>query len=121
PELFKLNDEKELTAVAGVPPDHFSKTGQLWGNPVYNWKELKATQYKWWIHRMDHSLKLFNVARIDHFRGFIAYWDVPAGEKTAINGQWVKAPADDFFNVLLKKFPDIPVIAEDLGVITPDV
>jgi len=121
PKIFKLDDEKALTALAGVPPDYFSKTGQLWGNPVYNWKELKATNYKWWIQRLDHSLKLFDLARIDHFRGFIAYWEVPAGEKTAINGQWVKVPTDDFFNVIFKKFSNLPVIAEDLGMITPDV
>lgn len=121
PDLFKLDSEGKPTAVAGVPPDYFSKTGQLWGNPVYRWDALEASRYRWWVARMAHSLSLFDTVRIDHFRGFVAYWEVPAGEATAVNGRWVEAPAMDFLEVLSARFPDLPVIAEDLGVITPDV
>ena len=121
PEIFKLDEEKRPYVVAGVPPDYFSKTGQLWGNPVYRWETLKSTGYAWWIHRAEHQMKLFDLVRLDHFRGLVGYWEVPAGESTAINGRWVEAPAEDFFGVLLKRFPYLPVIAEDLGFITPDV
>ncbi|MFB0562436.1 MAG: 4-alpha-glucanotransferase [Candidatus Lokiarchaeia archaeon] len=121
PEIFKLNEEKRPSFVAGVPPDYFSETGQLWGNPVYRWNILKENGYSWWIKRMEHNFKLFNLVRLDHFRGFAKYWEVPAGEKTAINGQWVQGPAEDFFNTILKHFLNLPIIAEDLGVITPDV
>jgi 4-alpha-glucanotransferase len=121
PTIFKLNAERQPEAVAGVPPDYFSATGQLWGNPVYQWDTLKQRGFDWWIQRMGHTLNLFDVVRIDHFRGLVAYWEVPAGEKTAIHGQWVEAPAYDFFDALRSQFPSLPVIAEDLGVITPDV
>ncbi len=121
PELFKLDDRKKPYVAAGVPPDYFSATGQLWGNPLYRWEEMKANGYTWWIQRIAHNLKLFDLVRIDHFRGLVAYWEVPATEKTAINGQWVEAPAMDFFNQLAKRFPHCPIIAEDLGTITPDV
>lgn len=121
PELFKLDDHKRPYAVAGVPPDYFSKTGQLWGNPVYRWDVLKQRGYDWWIKRVAHNLKLFDFVRMDHFRGFIAYWEVPAEEKTAINGTWVEAPARDFFTQLTRKIPSLPIIAEDLGIITPEV
>ena len=121
PGIFKLGKDKKPTHVAGVPPDYFSVTGQLWGNPVYRWEALKKENYGWWFGRFAHNLILFDVIRIDHFRGFVAYWEVPASEKTAVKGKWVKAPADDFFSKLLKRFPNIPVIAEDLGVITDDV
>lgn len=121
PEIFKLDHKKRPYAVAGVPPDYFSETGQLWGNPVYRWEVLQERGYNWWVRRMEHTLRLFDVVRMDHFRGFIAYWEIPAGEKTAINGRWVEAPAEDFFNALLKRFSCLPIIAEDLGVITPDV
>lgn len=121
PEIFKLDNEKRPYAVAGVPPDYFSETGQLWGNPVYRWNVLQQRRYDWWIQRMEHTLNLFDVLRIDHFRGFVAYWEIPAGEKTAINGRWVEVPVEDFFNALLKRFSYLPIIAEDLGVITPDV
>jgi 4-alpha-glucanotransferase len=121
PEIFKLDENKRLVAMAGVPPDYFSATGQLWGNPVYQWDKLKERRYGWWVRRMGHMLRLFDVVRIDHFRGLVAYWEVPAGEQTAVNGKWVKAPAADFFNTLFRRFPSLPVIAEDLGVITPDV
>lgn len=121
PQIFKLNEEKKPAFVAGVPPDYFSKTGQLWGNPVYDWKVLKETRYGWWIQRMEHVLKLFDIVRIDHFRGLVAYWEVPAGEKTAVNGKWVEVKAEDFFNMLFKHFFNLPIIAEDLGLITPGV
>lgn len=121
PEIFKLDDEKRPTAIGGVPPDYFSKTGQRWGNPVYNWQELKATNYRWWIHRLAHHLNLFNLVRLDHFRGLVAYWEIPADQPTAVNGRWVETPIEDFLKTLLKQFPCLPVIAEDLGIITPDV
>jgi 4-alpha-glucanotransferase len=121
PEIFKLDENKRPIAVAGVPPDYFSATGQLWGNPVYQWDWLRERGYGWWLQRVAHMLRLFDVVRIDHFRGLIAYWEVPAGEQTAVNGKWVKAPALDFFHALFKRFPAAPLIAEDLGVITPDV
>lgn len=121
PELFKLDHDKRPYAVAGVPPDYFSETGQLWGNPIYRWDVLKERGYDWWIQRMKHNFKFFDLVRIDHFRGFVAYWEVPANEKTAKNGKWVEAPAEDFFKVLLEKFPAAPLIAEDLGIITPEV
>lgn len=121
PEFFKLDDSKKPDVVAGVPPDYFSATGQLWGNPVYRWEEMKASGYSWWIQRIAHNLKLFDLVRIDHFRGLVAYWEVSAMEKTAVNGKWVEAPAMDFLNQLAKRFPHCPIIAEDLGIITPDV
>ncbi len=121
PHLFKLNHDKSPMFVAGVPPDYFSSTGQLWGNPVYDWKRLQEYHYTWWVKRMEHNLKLFDMIRLDHFRGFVGYWEVPAGETTAINGEWVDAPAADFFNTLLRHFPYLPIIAEDLGIITADV
>jgi len=121
PELFKLDRRKKPYAVAGVPPDYFSDTGQLWGNPLYRWDVLKERKYDWWIRRIEHNLNLFDLVRIDHFRGFIGYWEIPAAESTAINGRWVKGPAEDFFNRLKKRFHPLPIIAEDLGVITPDV
>ncbi len=121
PEIFKLDREKRPIFVAGAPPGYFSSTGQLWGHAVYKWDVLKETQYSWWVERIEHNLKLFHKFRLDHFRGFVAYWEVPAAEKTAINGRWVKVPVKDFFNTLFKHFPDLPLIAEDIGVITPDV
>ncbi len=121
PELFKLDEEKRPQAIAGVPPDYFSETGQLWGNPVYRWDVLKENRYDWWIKRIRRNLKLFDLLRIDHFRGLVAYWEVPAGETTAIHGKWIEAPVEDFFQTILKKFPYAPLIAEDLGTITPDV
>jgi 4-alpha-glucanotransferase len=121
PEIFKLDKKRMPTVIAGVPPDYFSKTGQLWGNPVYRWQVLRKTGYSWWIKRIEHNLKFFDVMRLDHFRGFVAYWEVPAEEKTAVNGRWKKAPAKDFFRRLKNRFPSLPIIAEDLGLITPDV
>ena len=121
PSIFKLDEEMNLKYLAGVPPDYFSQTGQLWGNPVYDWEVMKQNGYKWWMQRIEHNLKIFDKVRIDHFRGFVDFWQVPAGENTAINGQWQKAPAMDFFNTLLKKYPNAPIIAEDLGIITDEV
>ncbi len=121
PTLFKLDENKKPYVVAGVPPDYFSKTGQLWGNPVYDWDVMQQRSYTWWVERIGHTLHMVDIVRIDHFRGLVAYWEVPAGEDTAINGSWVDVPVDDFFNTLLKRFPLLPVIAEDLGLITPDV
>ncbi|MBI5740891.1 MAG: 4-alpha-glucanotransferase [Nitrospirae bacterium] len=121
PEIFSLDDEKKPAFVSGVPPDYFSATGQLWGHPVYHWDVLKKTGYAWWMKRIEHNLRLFHFFRIDHFRGFAGYWEVPAAEKTAINGKWVKAPAEDFFKTTMKHFPHISIVAEDLGIITDDV
>lgn len=119
--IFKLDENRQPTHIAGVPPDYFSQTGQLWGNPVYRWDVLKEQGYAWWIERIDHNFRMYHRIRIDHFRGFVGYWEVPASEETAINGKWVKAPAEDFFNTILQKNPRLPIIAEDLGVITDDV
>ncbi|HEY3304986.1 MAG TPA: 4-alpha-glucanotransferase [Candidatus Binatia bacterium] len=121
PHLFKLDKAKRPTVVAGVPPDYFSATGQLWGNPVYRWDALKETNYAWWFKRLRHNLACFDRVRLDHFRGFVAYWEVPAGERTAKNGRWVKAASDDFFAGLVLQFHGLPFFVEDLGLITPDV
>ncbi len=120
-ELFQLDSEANPTSVAGVPPDYFSATGQLWGNPLYNWAKLKATKYKWWMDRMTSIFELVDVVRLDHFRGFMAYWSVPAEETTAVNGKWVKGPGAEFFKAVKRKFKELPIIAEDLGEITEDV
>lgn len=120
PEIFKLDGNKKPLTVAGVPPDYFSKTGQLWGNPIYRWDVLKKDGYAWWLGRLGHNLQLFDMLRIDHFRGLVAYWEVRAGKKTAVEGEWVRVP-EDFFNAIFRHFPNLPVIAEDLGFITPDV
>lgn len=120
-EIFKLDEKGRPFAVAGVPPDYFSETGQLWGNPVYRWDVLEQRKYDWWIKKISHKLDLTDKVRIDHFRGLVAYWEVPGGETTAINGRWITVPVTDFMNQLLKRFPHLPVIAEDLGTITPDV
>lgn len=120
-EIFKLDENKRPVAVAGVPPDYFSKTGQLWGNPVYDWHTLTERRYDWWIQRLEHMFRLYDMVRIDHFRGLIAYWEVPAGHRTAVDGTWVEVPFDDFFTTMKDHFDDLPVIAEDLGTITEDV
>jgi 4-alpha-glucanotransferase len=121
PGLFKLDAGMRPAAVAGVPPDYFSATGQLWGNPVYDWDRARATGYEWWLRRVGHNLALFDAVRIDHFRGLVAYWEVAAGEKTALNGRWVEAPADDFFGRLRERVGAPALVAEDLGIITDDV
>jgi 4-alpha-glucanotransferase len=118
---FKLDANGRTEMAAGVPPDYFSQTGQLWGNPVYCWDTMRQNSYQWWISRIRHNLSHFDIIRLDHFRGFVAYWEVPATEKTAVNGKWVEAPAMEFFNELINRFSSISIIAEDLGIITPDV
>jgi 4-alpha-glucanotransferase len=121
PEIFKLDRNKRPTCVSGVPPDLFSKTGQLWGNPIYNWRVLKNTNYGWWFERLGHNLSMLDRVRIDHFRGFFGFWQVPAGDKTAKNGKWVRGPGKKFFDIIFKHFPKQAIIAEDLGHITNDV
>lgn len=121
PNLFKLTRDKRPRAVAGVPPDYFSETGQLWGNPVYDWKQLEATRFGWWVRRMKHNLLLFDFVRIDHFRGFVAYWEIPASHKTAMHGKWVQVPHEGFFRELFRQIPFAAIFAEDLGYITADV
>lgn len=121
PELFYLNDQGSPTVVSGVPPDYFSATGQLWGNPIYRWDVLAANGYQWWIERFRASLALFDVVRLDHFRGFESYWEIPGGDKTAINGRWTKGPGEAFLSALQNAFGDLPIVAENLGVITPPV
>ncbi|OAQ20113.1 4-alpha-glucanotransferase [Thermosulfurimonas dismutans] len=121
PKVFKLDENLRPAVVAGVPPDYFSRTGQLWGNPVYNWEVLEAQGFSWWLKRLAHNLKLFDILRLDHFRGFVAYWEVPAGEKTAVNGHWVEAPAQKFFEAVFRRLLNPSLLAEDLGYITSDV
>jgi len=121
PELFYLDEGLQPTVVAGVPPDAFSASGQRWGNPLYRWDVCKATGYEWWVQRMSWALKNFDMVRLDHFRGFESFWEIPASEPTAVNGRWVEGPKDDLFNALRKRMGDLPFIAEDLGMITPEV
>jgi 4-alpha-glucanotransferase len=120
-EYFKLDDSGQPTAVAGVPPDYFSETGQLWGNPVYDWEHTRRVGFRWWIDRVRFALEQFDLLRLDHFRGFAAGWEIPAGEPTAQNGRWVPAPGRELFAALTRELGDLPIIAENLGVITPDV
>ena len=120
-DLFELDEKGFPGSVAGVPPDYFAKEGQLWGNPLYNWKALAKTGYGWWIDRLKALNQLVDIVRIDHFRGFEAFWSVLATEKTAINGHWVKGPGMDFFKAVAKALPDLEIIAEDLGITTPAV
>ena len=122
PEAFWLDERRQPTVVAGVPPDYFSATGQLWGNPLYNWEALRRTKYAWWTARMRATLKQVDVVRVDHFRGFEAYWEVKAGQPTAQVGEWVKGPGADLFEKMgLELGAGLPIIAEDLGIITPEV
>ena len=121
PHFFKLTRTGRAAARSGVPPDYFSETGQLWGHPVYDWSALQEDGYSWWIDRFEHHLQLYDLTRIDHFRGLVAFWEVPARAKTAVNGRWVPVPAEDFFDRLIKRFGPLPVIAEDLGTISADV
>ena len=120
-DYFKLDSNGFPTVVAGVPPDYFSETGQLWGNPIYNWQHIAKDGFKWWIDRVSATLKTVDLVRIDHFRGFAACWEIPAGDKTAERGQWVPAPGIQLFQAIRRALGDMPIIAEDLGVITPDV
>jgi 4-alpha-glucanotransferase len=121
PELFYLDDQGNPTFVAGVPPDYFSETGQLWGNPLYRWDVHQADGYSWWLKRLSAVLGFVDIVRLDHFRGFAAYWEVPYGEKTAVKGRWVPGPGADFFTKVEQSLGHLPIIAEDLGVITSDV
>jgi 4-alpha-glucanotransferase len=121
-DIFAIDEETgEAALMAGVPPDYFSETGQLWGNPVYNWEQLEQDNFRWWVRRFQSTLDYVDIVRIDHFRGFEAYWVVKQGESTAINGHWVEAPGVAFFNELKEKLGTMPIIAEDLGTITPEV
>jgi 4-alpha-glucanotransferase len=121
PELFELDKEFQPERIAGVPPDYFSKTGQRWGNPLYRWDVLAEQGFKWWIDRVRRACEIYDIIRLDHFRGFEAYWAIPAAEETAVNGEWVKAPGLELFRALEKALGSLPLVAEDLGVITDEV
>jgi 4-alpha-glucanotransferase len=121
PDQFKLDAAGKPLVVAGVPPDYFSSTGQLWGNPIYNWDNMLADGFRWWIERVRATLEVFDIVRIDHFRGFAASWEIPGGDKTAERGRWVNVQGRELFTAIKNALGDLPIIAEDLGVITPDV
>jgi 4-alpha-glucanotransferase len=121
PEMFRLKEDLSPEVVSGVPPDAFSETGQRWGNPLYNWESLRAHGYDWWIQRMRWAIETCDIVRLDHFRGFEAYWEIPADEPTAVHGRWVEGPNDDLFKALRSALGKLPFIAEDLGYITPEV
>jgi len=121
PDLFRLNEDLQPEVVAGVPPDFFSKTGQRWGNPLYRWDVMKATGYDWWVRRLRWATQNFDYVRLDHFRGFDQFWEIPAGDPTAVNGRWVDGPRDDLFVKLREALGGLPFFAEDLGFITPEV
>lgn len=121
PQYFKLDENLNPIEVSGCPPDAFSDTGQLWGNPIYDWDEMKKDKYSWWVERVRAALKIFDVIRIDHFRGFESYWSIPYGDETAINGQWKKGPDINVFSEIKKELGNIDIIAEDLGYITKEV
>ncbi len=120
-DIFKLDGNGLPTVVAGVPPDYFSETGQLWGNPTYRWDRIEETGFEWWVRRLRHTFDLVDLVRLDHFRGFMAAWEVPAGERTAVKGEWVPGPGRRLFAHLRDALGPLPIVAEDLGVITPDV
>ncbi|MFP4229017.1 MAG: 4-alpha-glucanotransferase [Salinivenus sp.] len=120
-ERFQLDADGHPTAVAGVPPDYFSPEGQRWGNPLYHWDRMRENDYAWWTHRMRHALDRFDLVRLDHFRGFDAYWEIPSDEETAVNGTWVEGPGADFFHTLEAALGELPVVAENLGIITDSV
>jgi 4-alpha-glucanotransferase len=126
PEIFELDEDLKPIRIAGVPPDYFSPTGQRWGNPLYRWDVLAAPdanglRFDWWIDRIRRAVELYDIVRLDHFRGFEAYWAIPAEEETAINGEWVKAPGLELFRALEAALGPLPLVAEDLGLITPEV
>ncbi len=121
PELFRLDDELEPTVVAGVPPDYFSASGQLWGNPLYDWQLMADHGYSWWVSRVRHELEMVDQLRLDHFRGFAACWEVDASEATAVNGRWSPGPGRALFDAIRDALGSLPLVAEDLGEITPDV
>ena len=121
PGIFELDDDLKPIRIAGVPPDYFSKTGQRWGNPLYRWDVLAARNFDWWIDRVRRAIALYDIIRLDHFRGFEAYWAIPAEEETAVNGVWVKGPGLALFGAIRDALGEIPFVAEDLGMITPEV
>ncbi len=121
PDLYKLKDNLEPSVVAGVPPDMMSDTGQLWGNPIYDWKRMEKEGYQWWIRRVEESFRLYDAVRIDHFRGFEAYWEVPAEDETAENGEWVKGPGMSLFKAIREQLGEKEILAEDLGFLTQEV
>ena len=121
PELFQLDASRRPTVVAGCPPDSFSADGQLWGNPIYDWDKMHAERYHWWIRRMKAAAKMYDVVRFDHFRGFESYWAVPADARTAASGAWQKGPGMDFVGAIQRALPELDIIAEDLGFVTPEV
>ncbi len=121
PEQFLLNEDHAPTLVAGCPPDAYSETGQLWGNPIYDWERMQSEGFAWWIDRVKHGFELYDLLRIDHFRGFASYYTIEAGEESAVNGEWKTAPGEKLFDTIKEKFPDGKIIAEDLGLITEDV
>lgn len=120
-KLFQLDETRHPTVVAGCPPDGFTADGQLWGNPIYDWQAMADTGYDWWVRRLTAAARMYDVVRFDHFRGFESYWAVPAGDKTARNGRWVKGPGIDFIHAVRKALPELDFIAEDLGFVTPEV
>lgn len=121
PNLFKVDENNVPISVSGCPPDTFSETGQLWGNPIYNWGEMDKDGYKWWISRIRESFKIYDVVRIDHFRGFESYWEIPYEDKTAINGKWIKGPGNKLFDAIKNELGEVDIIAEDLGFMTDEV
>ena len=121
PERFKLDEVGQPRVAAGVPPDYFAKEGQRWGNPIYDWEFMRTHGFSWWVARLTTELSRFDLVRVDHFRGFESCWEIPASEPTAANGQWVKAPGEALFDTFLKRFGRLPLVAEDLGLITPEV
>jgi 4-alpha-glucanotransferase len=120
-DLFELGEDLQPTVIAGVPPDYFSSTGQRWGNPLYRWPAHEKEGYAWWIERIRKTIELVDIVRIDHFRGFAGYWEIPAAEQTAINGRWMPGPGEKLFNAIQATLGTLPIIAEDLGLVTPDV
>jgi 4-alpha-glucanotransferase len=120
-DLFRLKDDLQPEVVSGVPPDYFSATGQRWGNPLYDWDAIRATQYRWWVQRLRWATQICDFIRLDHFRGFAQFWEIPADEPTAIHGRWVDGPGDEFFKRVREELGGLPFFAEDLGFITPDV
>ncbi len=122
PQAFRLDPKTgEAALMAGVPPDYFSATGQLWGNPIYNWEQMQRDRFRWWVQRFRAMLDYVDLIRVDHFRGFQAYWQVQQGETTAMNGEWIEAPGEELFQVIAQELGHLPILAEDLGVITPEV
>jgi 4-alpha-glucanotransferase len=120
-DYFMLDADGQPTVVAGVPPDYFSAQGQRWGNPLYRWKRMQTDGFRWWIARMTTEFRRFDLLRVDHFRGFEACWEIPAADETAVNGRWVRVPGEALFESLLRHFGSLPLVAEDLGMITPEV